>query len=333
MEKIKLGLIGCGGMMNYHVNGLLTFDDVEIIAVADPRPERTAAMCERTGAARFYSSHEAFFEKEKNLDAVYIAVEPTAHKGIEETAIQMNLPFLIEKPMTLDMVQAKKINDAVQSSGLITAVGFQDRYLDIIDRTKDELKDMKVGMVYASWLGGVPQVWWWMKKATCGGQLIEQTIHLVDLLRYLFGEADSVYATRGRGLISPNEFPDDLPGYDNDDFSTVMITFKNGLTATLMSGCFVSGKGDPIRSGITIIGRDKSIEYRLRESVTVYTADTKQKYNFIADQSVAHDRAFLDAIKTKDTSGIRSPYSDAYKSLVLADAADRSMETGEVVKL
>jgi len=221
----------------------------------------------------------------------------------------------------------------VQASGLITAVGFQDRYLDIIDRTREELKDMKVGMVYGTWLGGVPQVWWWMKKATCGGQLIEQNIHLVDILRYLFGEAESVYATCGRGLISPDEFPADLPEYDNDDFSSVMITFKSGLTANLMSGCFVSDKGDPIRSGITIIGRDKSIEYRLRECITVYSAGTQHRYNCIADQSVAHDRAFLDAVKTGDASGIRSPYPDAYKSLLLADAADRSMETGEVVKL
>jgi len=333
MQKLKIGLIGCGGIMNHHVDGLLTFDDVEIVAVADPLADRTDAMKKRTGAKRAYATHEDFFKGEDKLDALYIGVEPTAHTDIEETAIARGLPFMVEKPMTLDMAQAKAISEAVEAKGLVTCVGFQDRYLDIVDRTKEELKDMKVGMVYGSWLGGVPQVWWWMKKDTCGGQLLEQNIHLVDLLRYFFGEADSIFATYGRNLVSPSEFPDTLPEYETDDFSSAMITFKNGLTANLMSGCFVSNKGNPIRNGLTIVGRDKSLDYLLRDSLTVYTNNKKTKYDRAVDQTVLFDRAFLDAVRAKDPKAVRSPYADAYKSLLLADAANKSMETGAVVKL
>jgi len=269
MEKLKIGLIGCGGMMNHHVTGILTFDDVEIVAVADPLKERTDAMMERTGATRAYANHKEFFAGEDKLDAVYIAVEPTAHDGIEETCIERGIPFLVEKPMTLDMNQAKAIAEAVTAKNLVTCVGFQDRYLDIVERTKKELEDMQVGMVYGSWLGGVPQVWWWMKKDTCGGQLLEQNIHLVDLLRYFFGEAKSVYAQFNRGLISTKEFPDKLPTYETDDYSTAMITFESGLIANLMSGCFITREGNPIRNGLTIIGRDKSVEYELRRNVRI----------------------------------------------------------------
>jgi len=333
MEKLKIGLIGCGGMMNKHMDGVITFDDVEVVAVADPLPERTDAMMKRTGATRAYKSHKDFFAGENKLDAVYIAVEPTAHDQIEETCIERNWPFLVEKPMTLDMNQAKAISDAVTKKGLVTCVGFQDRYLDIVDRVKEELKDMKVGMVYGSWIGGVPQVWWWMKKMTCGGQLLEQNIHLVDLLRYFFGEAKSVYAQYNRGLVSPGEFTDKLPGYETDDYSTAVITFESGLMANLMSGCFVTGAGNPIRNGITIIGRDKSVEYELRNNVCIYTKNEKTKINRAIDQSVRHDRAFLDAVRSGDPTAVRSPYSDALKSLLLAHAANESMETGQVVKL
>jgi len=239
----------------------------------------------------------------------------------------------VEKPMTLDMGQAKAISEAVTKKGLVTCVGFQDRYLDIVDRVKAELKDMKVGMVYGSWLGGVPQVWWWMNKLTCGGQLMEQNIHLVDLLRYLFGEAKSVYAQYGRGLVSPSEFPDRLPTYDTDDYSTAVITFESGLIANLMTGCFVTGEGNPIRNGITVIGRDKSVEYMLRENVSIYTNATKTTVNRVLDQSILHDRAFLDAVRKGDPAAVRSPYPDAYKSLLLAHAANESMDTGKVVML
>lgn len=333
MCKLQIGLIGCGGMMNHHVTGLLKFDDVEIVAVADVRPERVEAMKERTGATRGYASHKEFFAGESKLDAVYIAVEPTAHDQIEETCIQRGWPFMVEKPMTLDMVQAKAISEAVTAKGLVTAVGFQDRYLDIVAQMKTELADMKVGMVYGTWLGGIPGVWWWMKKSTCGGQLLEQNIHLVDLLRYFFGEATQVYAQNGKGLVCPSELSKDLPAYDTDDFSTATITFESGVVANLMSGCFVTREGNAIRNGLTIIGRDKSMEYALRNNLTVYNAKGECKYNRMSDQSEAHDRAFLDAVKKGDPAAVLSPYADAYKTLLLADAANRSMETGQVIKL
>ena len=331
MQKLKLALVGCGGIMNHHVNGLLTFDDVEIVAVADPRPERTEAMKGRTGATRAYASHEELFANEDKLDAVYICVEPTAHKNLEETCIARGIPFMVEKPMTMDMNQAKSIAEATKN--LVTCVGFQDRYLDLTDRIIEELKDMQVGMVYGSWFGGVPQVWWWMKKDTCGGQLYEQNIHLLDQLRYFFGEADKVYATCGRTLINPNEFPDSLPTYDTDDFSTATITFKNGVVANLMSACYITDKGNPIRNGLTIIGRDKSLEYSLRTDLSIYKSGCETKIKRGLDQSVRHDRAFLDAVKAGDPTAVRSPYADSYKTLVLAAAANESMATGKVVTL
>ena len=162
---------------------------------------------------------------------------------------------------------------------------------------------------------------------------MEQNIHLVDLLRYFFGDAEKVYATCGRGLVSPSEFPSDLPAYDTDDFSSAMITFKNGVVANLMTGCFVSDKGNPIRNGLTIIGRDKSIEYNLRTDIKIYTAGSETKVDRVLDQSVLHDRAFLDAVKSGDPKAVRSPYADAYKSLLLAAAANESMETGKAVYL
>ena len=331
MKKLRLALIGCGGIMGAHVNGLLTFDDVEIVAVADPVKERAEAMKTRTGAAKAYPSHVELFANEDKLDAVHICVEPTAHNNIEETCIARGLPFLVEKPMTMDLNQAKSIAEATKN--LVTSVGFQDRYLDLTDRIKEELTDMKVGLVYGSWIGGVPQVWWWMRKDTCGGQLYEQNIHLLDMLRYFFGEAEKVYATCGRTLIDPDEFPNHLPVYDTDDFSTATITFKSGVVANLMSGCYVTKKGNAIRNGLSIIGRDKSLEYRLRNDLTVYDAVGESKIYRQIDQMARLDRAFLDAVKAGDPTMMRSPYADAYKTLVLGAAANESMATGQVVKL
>ena len=79
----------------------------------------------------------------------------------------MGIPFMVEKPMTLDLEQADMIARRVKETGLITAVGFQDRYLDLMDMIKDELpKHPKGGLVNGAWIGGIPGVWWWQKKST-----------------------------------------------------------------------------------------------------------------------------------------------------------------------
>lgn len=332
MEKVRVGLIGCGGIANYHVSHLIEMPDVEIVAVADPVEDRRLAMAQKTGAKRIYKNHTELYDAEPAdaLDAVYICIEPTAHTDTETRAIEKGWHFLVEKPMTLDITQAEDIAAKIAAKGLLTTVGFQDRYLDVIEPVKAELPKHKAGIVYGAWVGGIPMVWWWLKKSTCGGQLAEQNIHLVDMLRYFFGEPTSVYATCSRGIVEP--FEKNGVGYDTDDHSTCVITFPNSVTATLFSGCYadysVTGFA---HNGLTIITHDMTIEYKLRKSSTFISGNETREIRNQVDQGVTLDRTFMDAVKSGDGSRIRSPYADALKTLKLALAANESMETGKVV--
>ncbi len=330
MKKIRLGLIGCGGRAGSHMNSFLQMDDVEVLAVADPIEERRNAAAKKFGCSRIYKNHTELYEKESadTLDAVIIAVEPTAHTDIEEKAIEKGLHFIIEKPMTLDIGQAEKIAAGVKERKLITSVGFQDRYLDLMEIIKDELpKHKKGGLVYGAWVGGIPGVWWWQKKSTCGGQLVEQNIHLLDGLRWLYGEALSVYATSSAGIVKPGV--DASAEYDTDDHSTAVIRFRDNVTATLVSGCYT--KTVRPRCGLYIALDDMVLDYRLRNNLIITTAEGSRDIPRGVDQTYLLDRAFIDAVKTGDTSLIRSDYEDALKTLKLGFAANRSMETGEVI--
>ena len=330
MEKLRLGLIGCGGRAGAHMNSFLQMDDVAVVAVADPREDRRNAAAAKFGCTRIYTDHRDLYahENRSTIDAVVIAIEPTAHIGVEETAIDLGLPFIVEKPMAMDIRQAEAIARRVEETGLITSVGFQDRYLDLIDIIKEELPRHKAGgLVYGAWVGGIPGVWWWQKKSTCGGQLVEQNIHLVDGLRFLYGEPLSVYATASRGMVRPGE--DASPEYDTDDHSTAVYRFKNNVTATLVSGCY--SKDVRPRCGLYIALDDMILDYRLRNNLIITTAEGERDIPRGVDQTLLLDRAFLEAIRTGDRSLIRSDYEDALKSLKMAFAANRSMETGEVV--
>ena len=333
MDKVRIGLVGCGGIANYHVSHLVQMEDVEIVAVADPVQARREAMAAKTGAKRLYKNHTELYDAEATsaLDAVYICIEPTAHTDTEYRAIDKGWNFLVEKPMTLDIKMAEDIAAKIKARNLLTHVGFQDRYLDIIEPIKAELPKHRTGIVYGAWVGGIPMVWWWLKKSTCGAQLVEQNIHLVDMLRYFYGEPLSVYATCSRGIVQP--FEKDGVAYDTDDHSTCVINFKNSVTATLFTGCYADYSLTGFdHNGLTIITQDMTIEYKLRKSTTFINHAETREYRTAVDQGMTLDRTFIDAIKSGDGSLIRSPYGDAVESLRLALAANQSMETGLVVK-
>lgn len=332
MKKVRLGLIGCGGRMGAHMHSFEQMTDaVEIVAVADPVEERREAAAGRFGCTRIYRDHRAFYASEdrSTLDAVVIAIEPTAHDGVEEGAIDRDLPFLVEKPMTLDLAQARDIARRVEEKNLITCVGFQDRYLDLMEMVKAEVdRAPKGGLVYGAWVGGIPGVWWWQKKSTCGGQLVEQNIHLLDGLRYLYGEPLSVYATSSTGMVKAGE--DGVsPEYDTDDHSTAVIRFANNVTATLVSGCY--SRSVRPNCGLVVTLPDMVLDYRLRNNLIIRTEHETRDIARQVDQTYLLDKAFVEAIATGDASGIRSPYGDALKSLELGFAANQSMESGQVI--
>ena len=333
MKKIRLGLIGCGGRAGAHMQTWAKMDDVQVVAVADPIEARRRAAAAKFGCEHVFSDHTALYDAVgSELDAVVICVEPTAHADIELRAIDLGLHFLVEKPMTLDLALAERIEAGVREKNLITSVGFQDRYLQMTDIIKDELpKHKSGGLVWGAWIGGIPGVWWWQKKEDCGGQLVEQNIHLADELRYLFGEPLSVYATASRGIVKAGEGAS--PEYDTDDHSTAVIRFPGNVTATLVSGCYIRPQANARRPrcGLYIMLEDIIFDYRLRNNLIIETPSETRDIPRRDDQTETLDRAFIKALQTGDRSLIRSDYADALKSLKLCFAANRSMETGEVI--
>ena len=330
MKKIRVGLIGCGGRQRVHMQGVSEFPGAEVVCVADPIEERRNAAALRFGCSRVYRNHTELLDNEslQTVDALIIAVEPTAHVDLETRVVKMGIPFLVEKPMTLNLDEARQIAKDVEASGLITAVGFQDRYLDLMEIVRDELsKHRPGGLVYGAWVGGIPGVWWLQKKSTCGGQLVEQNIHLVDGLRFLYGEPLSVYATASRGMVKPGETAS--AEYDTDDHSTVVYRFKNNVTATLVSGYY--SRGVRPRCGLYIALDDMILDYRLRNNLIITTAEETRDIPRKVEQTVLLDHAFFNAVLTGDKSLIRSDYPDALKTLEMAFAANRSMESGQVI--
>ncbi len=321
MSSVRLGFIGAGGNAGRHMRELKTIDGTELVAFCDVAQEKAENAAKEYGG-NAYGYYDDMLSKEE-LDAVYISIPPFAHGGAERAVIKAGLPMFVEKPVHMDAKDAREIAKMVEDAGLITASGYQERYLDIIDKAKELLEERQVGFFMGYWMGGMPGRWW-REKAKSGGQILEQTTHEVDLARYLFGDVKTVHAVQRKGLV-----PD--ADYDVEEASAVSLEFESGVFGVMFSACFI--KAGMRRSGLDIFCADGSLEYHLRRSLVLSTEEGTQTWEVGNKCTIDMDTTFVEAVRTGDGSKIRSPYPDAVKSAELSIAANESLSTGKVIDL
>ena len=333
MEKIRAAFVGTGGRSWTHIERLKDFEDVELVGFMDLIPERARDKQARAGQGKAFcgkaSAYDNYIEmlEDSKPHVLYVCVSPGEHGAIEREAIARGIHLFVEKPMALSMEMARELNQLAKEKNLVTCIGFQDRYLDIVAQAREWMEGRKVGLVDGAWVGGLPGPPWYPKYETCGGQLLEQSIHIFDMLRFLFGEPATVFCAGGRGIIQ-------MEGYDLHDFSSAVITMENGIVATIFNGCYLGAGSPGYINGMNIHCADRTIRYKLRDKVTLETRTENITYwKRAADWQTTMNRIFIDAVRTGDASLIRSPYEDALKTLRLCLACNESMETGKAVAL
>ncbi|MGB9677179.1 MAG: Gfo/Idh/MocA family protein, partial [Candidatus Ratteibacteria bacterium] len=224
----------------------------------------------------------------------------------------------------LNKNKAKKILEKIKEKNLITAVGYQDRYQDIIAYIKPFFSEKTLGFFTGWWVGGMPGVYWWRRKEMSGGQAVEQTTHIFDMARYLVGEPVEVFSAKRTGLMK------EIENYNIEDASAVSVYFEDGTFGVIFSGCFLKVGG---KCGLDFYFKDKVIEYTERQKININYGNKIEEIYEKGDLLLKEDTAFIEAIKTKNSSLIKSSYEDAYKSLVFTLCANESMEKNKVVKI
>ncbi|MCM8772023.1 MAG: Gfo/Idh/MocA family oxidoreductase [Candidatus Omnitrophica bacterium] len=320
--EIKIAFIGCGGIANAHMVALSQLSDVKFVGMCDIDENRAKTASDKYGGKVYTDWKKMLSEIE--IDACYICLPPFAHEGQEELCIEKNIPFLIEKPIHLNKNKAKKIVEKIKEKNLITAVGYQDRYQDIIAYIKPFFSEGNLGFFTGWWVNGMPGVYWWRKKELSGGQAVEQTTHIFDMSRYLIGEPIEVFSVKRIGLMK------EIEGYNIEDASAVSVYFENGVFGVIFSGCFLNTNG---KVGLDFYFKDKVIEYTERQKVKIDYGSKIEEIYETGNLILKEDTAFIEAVKTKNQSLIKSSYEDAYKTLIFTLCANEAMEKNKIVKI
>jgi myo-inositol 2-dehydrogenase / D-chiro-inositol 1-dehydrogenase len=299
---------------------LAGFDDARLAGVADSDAEAAERLAAAHGARR-YPGHRELLDAER-LDAVWICVPPFAHGPIERDVLAAGLPMFVEKPVAADLAVAEEIAALVEQAGVPTATGYHWRYLDTIDEARALLAIDPPRLVQASWVDKVPPPPWWSRRDLSGGQTVEQTTHVLDLLRVLAGDVLEVTALAAR---FPCEARADA---DVDDVTAATLRFASGAVGSVVSSCLAAAKH---RAGVELVCDGRVLELSESE-LAVSDRDGRRVRAADGQAKVRVDRDFVDAVRGRTTE-VRAPYAEALRSHRLACALARSAREGGAVQV
>jgi predicted dehydrogenase len=306
---LRLGLIGAGWIAGLHLEALDRLRRTQLVGVVSGTGAGATAVTARWGGTR-YDDLDRMLDAVA-LDVAYVCVPPFRAVAIGERLVERGIPFLTEKPLAAtDAEGPERLAAAIQRAGLVVAVGYHVRALDIMPAVRDRLDAKPPGLIVARWLGGTPSSRWWNRVDEGGGQVVEQATHLYDLARYLMGEAVVVGAASNRD-------PAASPSWvDVADATAAVLRFERGAI-----GSFSNSRRIPAGVVAVELASDGLLTTLSKGDLSqgdwhATFDDGKRMTELHAkrDPYEIQAAAFLDAVEARDPALVLSSYADALET-------------------
>lgn len=232
MKKLKVGLIGLGGVAEVHLDAYREVDEIDVVAGADLREERLKEVASKR-EIRGYTDYEQMLEKE-NLDVACVLTPAATHATIVRKVAERRVHVLCEKPMALILADARAMIESCEKGGVKLFYGSTYRFLPACRKAKEMIDQGLLGtpsLLMEVFVGGRGREHWhdlgphhYPKGGPGGGGmgLVDHGIHLMDIFPWFTGsEVESVV---GRGNYSGRP-----PATEY-----LTMTFKNGAVGQLV---------------------------------------------------------------------------------------------------
>lgn len=221
---LRVGIVGCGGIAERHAQAVAALPDrLKLVGCTSRTMASAEALAQRHGIQAHASLDELIAA---GLDLAIVTIPPFARSGEVEHLAHNGVHLLVEKPIALDLAPAQAMARAVAAAGVRAAVGFMYRHGGAIQRWR-AMEPGPIGLYAGTYHCNALHADWWRDRAKSGGQIAEQVIHQIDLIHYLMGRPDTVYARMA------NLFHREVPGYTVEDVSAIVFGWDDGRIATL----------------------------------------------------------------------------------------------------
>ncbi|MEN3331580.1 MAG: myo-inositol 2-dehydrogenase / D-chiro-inositol 1-dehydrogenase [Blastocatellia bacterium] len=318
MDKLKIGIIGAGYIGSLHAMVLAGDERVQIVAVHDAISERAEKLARTLGATATMHADQLI----EASDAIYIATPNTEHTELALAGIRAGKHLFCEKPLATSLDDARLILEAASQGERVFQVGFNRRFAPVYRLLKDMLAATSPHSAHVKMnRGELLNPAWVGDPRLTGGFLYETTIHMFDLLRFLFGD---IICLDVAGSI--HEYT------EMDDFSC-LLRFASGMHATLASSADASWMLPYER--IEVFCHHATIATHEAERImassgvdgryltqTLQQLSKEEKWGYWQE-----DRAFVDAIHDRRPAAVT--VYDGFKAVELVDACYRAARTNE----
>ena len=354
MDKMKVAVIGTGGIAQEHITSYLNNPRVELYAFCDVSEKNLKAAGEKYGVERLYTSEAEMLQALPELDAVSVCTWNCAHAECAIAALEAGCHVLCEKPMAVNAEQARRMAETAKRTGKLLMIGFVRRFGNDCAVVKDFVGNGYFGDIYyakATYLRrcGNPGGWFGDKNRSGGGPLIDLGVHIIDLVRYVMGNPKpvSVYGATFQKLGDRRNLKAGMGGYVStgktasdtsnvEDMATALIRFDNGAVLSIETSFDLNMKKD--QSGIELFGTKAGA--KLDPELEIYT----ELNDYLANVQLANPTAlsfqglfqkeidhFVSCVL--DGTACKAPAEDGVALMEILDAVYRSAATGHEVLL
>ena len=315
------------GHAHAYAAALLASPDAELVVIADENEERGQNASATYGAPWVADYREVVTRDD--LDAVIICSENARHKEMTVAAANAGKHVLCEKPIATNVEDAIEMVEACKANGVKMQIAFPVRFNAATVALKDAVLSGRIGQplaIAARNPGTCPMDWFVKPELSGGGAVIDHTVHVVDVLRWMFGaEVDEVYA----------EIDTRIHDIEADDTGLLMLKLSNGIPVSLDTS-WSRPANNPIWGGveIEIIGETGVLSLDAFHN-NIQVVEINGPSNRLIPAEVSGDPemifAFIDAVKNDTPTQVNGV--DGLRAMEVALAAYASAESHQPVTI
>ena len=353
MDKLKVAVIGNGGISGVHLRGYSLNPDVEIYALCDINEERLNRRGDEyhVDPARRFTDVNEMLAACPEIEAVSVCTWNAAHAQCAIAALNAGKHVLCEKPMAMTVEEAEAMQAAAEKNNRLLMIGFVRRFGNDCAIMKDFIDNGYFGDIYyakATYLRrkGCPGGWFGDKARSGGGPLIDLGVHIIDLCRYLMGNPKpvSVYGATFNKLgnrsniksqvsyVSQTRGNADI--FNVEDLATAMIRFDNGSVLQIEASFSLNIEKDEgvLQFFGTKAGAKLDPELTIYSEMNDYMTNVKLanstalSFDGLFENEINH---FVECVRTGKPC--RNPAQDGVTLMKILTGIYKSAETGHEV--
>jgi UDP-N-acetyl-2-amino-2-deoxyglucuronate dehydrogenase len=243
MSDTGFGIIGCGVGATFHLKGIRSAQNAKLIAVADMDSQKAMKFAKENNIPVWYDDYKKLLNR-LDIEIVCICTPSGLHSDVAVEAAKAGKHIICEKPMDITLPAADRMIKAAEQAKVKLGIVLQWRSYDSMQKVRQAVREgwlgkMVLGDAYLKYYRAQgyydSAVWRGTWAMDGGGALMNQGIHGIDILQWIMGDVETVYA-RADHLVR---------NIEGEDTAVAVVTYKSGAYGTIIGTTAAFPAEDP----------------------------------------------------------------------------------------